>query len=252
MKFCFRNHIIVFLLSLFISFLLYFDCYADELDAQPESEVLDDVSAQSESIQSDSFSDLSSQSYSNLYVENLIVSPSQDEISEEEEEEEIYILSLDESLSSRSLPIIPRDNTVLYFGSFDNRDCWALFPQSVADSLCSVDGVLINLGNSNITGRVFYSDSFDSSDFELSFLVLSSQFSTQTANSIYQYSYPSYLRHYYDNGTRLVNSDSYGFFYVSDIVPTFDSSREQKQYYIILIICLFVGSGFIFARLSRR
>ena len=251
MKFSLRNHIFVFIISIVISFLVYFDCYADEIVDLPESEVLEDVPAQSESVESDFIPDLSGQSLSNLYVENLIISTPEVEISEEEEEE-IYILSPSESFSSRSLPIIPRDNTLLYFGSFDNRDCWALFPQSASDSLCSIDGVLVNLGSSNITGRIFYADAFDLTDFQLSFIVLSSQFSTGTANTVYTYSYPSYVRYYYSNGQRLVNSDSYGFFYVSDIVPTFDTSREQKQYYIILIICLFVGSGFIFSRLSRR
>lgn len=244
-----RNHLIVILLSLLFSFIFYFDCYADEEII--ESEVFFDDSAEFEPDQSDIVPDSPGQSFTNLYVENLIVSPSE-ELEPEEEEEEIYILSSPDEAQRDILPIIPRDNTVLYFGSFGGRDCWALFPLSVADSLITVNGVLINIGANNVTGRVFYSDSLDLSSYDLSFLTLVSQFSTNLPTSVYNYQYGSYVRAYSSNGQRLVYSDSYGNFIVSDIVPTFDNTRSQTEYYILIVICLFVGSGFIFTRLSRR
>lgn len=251
-----RNHVITILISMILSCIVWESCYADELpDTDMNTELEDNfvIESESESDQPDSISDPTGQSFNNLYVQNLIVQPPE-EVPEEEEEEEIYILTAPHALSSDNVPIIPRDNTLLYYGTFDNRIAWLLLPVSAADQLTTIDGVLTNISSSNITGRLFYEDAFSLTTYENTYFTLISQFSTNLPSTIFSYSFPSYARSYYNNNGRITYADTYGTFQVSQLLPTVDNSRSEKTYDLLFIICLIIGTQYIlsFFRLSRR
>lgn len=252
-----RDIFITIVISFVISCFVWEFCFADEIEEEiviqnEEETILDESQSEFESDQPDIIPDSTSQSLANLYVENLIVQPVEPEV--EEEEEEILVYTDLASAPQSSLPSIPRDNTVLYRGTFGGRDCWLLLPYGAADSLSTVNGVLVNVGSSNLTGRLLYADELDLSSYEDTFLVLVSQFSTSLPNQVYLYSYSSYSRYYYWNGTRITYTDTYGDFTVSEQVNTESSSTQEKSFLVVLVICLFVGSRYIldFFRLARR
>lgn len=249
----FLTLVISFVISCFVWELCFADEIEDEIVLQNEEEIIfDESQSEYESNQSDIIPYPSSQSFANLYVENLIVQPVEPEI--EEEEEEILVYSDLASAPSNSIPSIPRDNTVLYRGSFGGRDCWLLLPYGASDSLSTVNGVLVNFGASSITGRLLYADELDLTSYNDTFLVLVSQFSTNLPSQIYNYSYSSYSRYYFHNGTRITYTDTYGDFIVAEQVNTESSSNQEKITTVLVLICLFVGSRFIFDffRIARR
>lgn len=249
----FLTLVISFVISCFVWELCFADEILDESVLQNEEEIiLDESQSEYESNQSDIIPDSTSQSFANLYVENLYVQPVEPE--DEEEEEEVLVYTNLAAAPQSSLPSIPRDNTVLYRGSFGGRDCWLLLPFGASDSLVTLNGVLVNVGSSSITGRLLYSDELDLSSYDDTFLVLVSQFSTNLPGQIYNYSYSSYSRYYFHNGTRITYIDTYGDFIVSEQVNTESSSNQEKITSVLILICLFVGSRYIFDffRIARR
>lgn len=251
-----RDVAITALLSFFFCAILFELCYADENEVSEEvienEIVMEDINNESEPDQPDVIPDTTSESLRDLYIKNLIILPSEDEV-EEEEEEEILVYSDLAQAPANSLPSIPRDNTVLYCGSFAGRDCWLLLPLGSTDSLTTINGVLINVGSSSITGRLFYTDEINLSSYEDTFLVLTSQFSTNLPNQVFLYQYSSFARYYYHNGTRLTYSDTYGDFTVTEQVDTTDNRPLIVLQSLFIALLLFVGCRFIleFFRVAR-
>lgn len=251
----FRDVVITSLLSFFFCAVVFEICYADDVEevvdfessvVEMEEDIID-----FESDQSDVVPDTTGESLRDLYIKNLIILPKEDEV--EEEEEEVFVYSDSSSLAQNSLPSIPRDNTVLYRGSFSGRDCWLLLPLGSTDTLITINGVLVNVGGSNITGRLFYTDELNLTSYEDTFLVLTSQFSTNLPNQVYLYQYSSYARYYYYNGSRLTYNDTYGDFLVTQQLDTSDNRPTIVTQSLITILLLFVGTSFIlgFFRVAR-
>lgn len=257
-----KDCIITTILSFIFASLLFCSAYADEIEVMTddvlnlESEVNAYYESESGSSpsESDIVSDPENQPLNNLYVQNLIIQSQEEEAPEEEEEEEIYIFNSENEILAASLPSIPRDNTIIYRGTFANNPCWVMFPGSAADSLIVVDGILVNIGSNTVTGRVFSSDTFDISEVNCNYLVIYSQFSTNIPQSNYTYTYPSYLREYYHNGTRITYADTYGNFNVIELTRTNDNTLEYKIFICVFVCLLFVGTGYIlsFFRIGKR
>lgn len=178
----------------------------------------------------------------NLYVHQIIVSP---EESDELDEEEIFILESPAKASETS-PGIPSVNTVIYRGYFGDRPCFIAFPSEFAAVLTVSDGVLVNVGSSTITGRLFYDNELDLTDYSYSLFNLASIFNSNSPNQVYRYGYLSYVRYYhYESGYNLSWSDTYGNFTVEEIIPTRTEGTSENIFYCVLIITLILGMTYI-------
>lgn len=136
-------------------------------------------------------------------------------------------------------------NVVVYHGTFNNTDADLVIPYSAYSSLDIINGYLVNLGSSSVTGRLLYNgDLLDPDDYETYDYILGSIYSNPS--SVYSYGSFNYQRHYYVSNGRIVTQDTYGKFYVDDVDVYYTAS--ERQYYILMIILLFMGVSFLWIR----
>lgn len=177
-----------------------------------------------------------------LYVHQIIVSP---EETNELDEEEVFILE-SPSKASENSPGIPSVNTIIYRGYFGDRPCFVAFPSEYAAFLTVSDGILINVGPSTVTGRLFYDNELDLTEYSYSLFNLASIFNSNSPNQVYRYGYLSYVRYYhYESGYNVTWSDTYGNFTVEEVVPTRVVGTTENIFYCVLIITLILGMTYI-------
>lgn len=140
-------------------------------------------------------------------------------------------------------------NVIVYTGSFNSYDCEIVFPYSALQYLDVIDGKLVNVGSSSVTGKILYdSEIIDPSDYDSYIYIVQPIYGTTT--NVYNYGSFNYRRHYYlqsyAGGQRIASEDMYGNFFVDDYKVYYSST--ERNYYLLLIILLSLGVGFLWIR----
>jgi hypothetical protein len=159
------------------------------------------------------------------------------------EMEDTEVLSLIADSDSYAVGNLPDRNVVVYDGVFGGQSCKLVFPLSLQASLWIDDsGYLFNVGSGNLVGRLFYTDQFDSSDYEYNLFTLRSVL-TNTSSDIYRYGFPSYRTRYYrsSSSSSLANENIYGLYQVTDVTVYESDSFDYKMYCIMLVTIFLIG-----------
>lgn len=129
-------------------------------------------------------------------------------------------------------------NVLIYEGVWNGSSARLVLPSTVEGSLfVDTNGALYNVGVSSVTGRIFYDD-FDPLDYQINYFTLSPCLGNN-ASTLYNGGYPSTCRGYYESGSRLTYTDTYGLFYVSDTVHTVsDHDSYYTNIYLLVVIFL--------------
>ena len=152
-------------------------------------------------------------------------------------------------LGSRNVESNIYKNTVVFDGTFNNTDCRLVIPYSDYSFVNIIDGKLLNVGHSSITGRILYnSEDLNSTDYETYSYILNPLYGS--TSSVYSYGSFNYQRHYYLNTSsgynRITYSDTYGDFNVIDTKIYYsDSERTTYAMYILIFV---LGVMFIWMR----
>lgn len=138
-------------------------------------------------------------------------------------------------------------NVVVFKGRFNNTDASLIVPYDTYKNLTIVDGYLVNVGNSNITGKILYSgDQLDPSDYDTYSYILNPIYGS--TSNVYQYGSFNYQRHYYVRSgyNSITYTDTYGNFYVDDTDVYYSAS--ERIYYLLMVILLFMGVNWLWSR----
>lgn len=126
-------------------------------------------------------------------------------------------------------------NVVVYEGHFNNTECRLFVPYEGFTSLSVIDGVLANVGNSSVTGRILYGDNeIDVNEYDTYSYILQPVYNSPS--NVYRYGSYNYQRHYYVQNNGIAYSDTYGKFYVDDVHIYYNDS--SRTYYGLLGILL--------------
>lgn len=126
-------------------------------------------------------------------------------------------------------------NVVVYDGHFNNTECRLFVPYEGFTSLSIIDGVLANVGNSSVTGRILYEDNeIDVNEYDTYSYVLQPVYNSPS--NVYRYGSYNYQRHYYVQNNGIAYSDTYGKFYVDDVHIYYNDS--SRTYYGLLGVLL--------------
>lgn len=156
--------------------------------------------------------------------------------------DEVANISVYEDAVAYAVSGLPDRNVIVYDGSFGGTSCKLVFPASLQSSLWVDDsGYLFNVSGSNLVGRMFFTDSFDYSDYEYDVFTMRSVL-TNTSNDILRYGYPSYRTHYYRSTSTSLQSDvTYGLFKVSEVKNYVSDSVDYKVYSVLLVVIFMIG-----------
>lgn len=140
-------------------------------------------------------------------------------------------------------------NVVVFHGRFNNYDADLIIPYADYSKLTIINDYIVNVGNSSATGRILYDgDLLNPSEYD-SYIYIMNPVYGSTSN-VYNYGSFNYRRHYYLNTNsgynRITYDDMYGNFYVDDIDVYYSAS--ERQYYILMVILLFMGVCFLWFR----
>lgn len=126
-------------------------------------------------------------------------------------------------------------NVVVYEGHFNNTECRLFVPYEGFTSLSVIDGVLANVGNTSVTGRILYGDNeIDVNEYDTYSYVLQPVYNSPA--NVYRYGSYNYQRHYYSQNNGISYSDTYGKFYVDDVHIYYNDS--SRTYYGLLGVLL--------------
>lgn len=140
-------------------------------------------------------------------------------------------------------------NVVVFHGTFNSYDADLVVPYSSYGSLTIINDYLVNVGGSSVTGKILYDgDLINPAEYD-SYVYTMNPIYGSTSN-VYNYGSFNYRRHYYLNTgsgyNRITYDDMYGNFYVSDVDVYYSAS--ERQYYILMVILLFMGVCFLWYR----
>lgn len=170
----------------------------------------------------------------------LIASPSDADLLDDSQDDEENIILADD-ISLYSSLTLPSHDCVWYRGQFNGTSYILVFPIEYYNKLnVSENGILYNLSSSNITGRLFTSETFDSGDYNYRTFTLYPVFGN-SANNLYRYGSLSYMTYYYVQGSynSLTSSTTYGNFVVEDTEIKRSLDIEYRTYYVT-VACLFM------------
>lgn len=105
------------------------------------------------------------------------------------------------SYSSTSGLPIPESGVISLEVRFNGIDYTAVFASSARESLTVVDGLLFNIGPSNVTGRLFSGDSWSSGSYGTDYITLLPILNTGTSTTVYRYGNYNYRTTYYYSGS---------------------------------------------------
>lgn len=126
-------------------------------------------------------------------------------------------------------------NVVVYEGHFNNTECRLFVPYDGFTSLSIIDGVLANVGNTSVTGRILYGDNeIDVNEYDTYSYILQPVYNSPS--NVYRYGSYNYQRHYYVQNNGIAYSDTYGKFYVDDVHIYYNDS--SRTYYGLLGVLL--------------
>lgn len=141
------------------------------------------------------------------------------------------------------------ENCLMYPITYDGSSCTLLIPASYYDSIYIDDnGVIWNVGNSTIQGRIIFSDSINDSDYDMYLVqIVSCICSTSAPSTAYTGKSLTEIRHYYiGNYDRIQYSSTYGA-----ITTNGDNSNLSRNPVAVnklmftIVIALLLGGGFI-------
>lgn len=145
------------------------------------------------------------------------------------------------ALGSADVISLPEDRCISYEVMFNGTAYTAIFPLSAADSLAVSDGVLLNVGSSAVTGRLF-KNSFDTGTYGQWYITLNSVLAANGNTNAYRYGSWSYLTAYSPySGTSQTNLSSdvtYGNFYVVEEPAAFS---DFDTFEVILLSLVVIG-----------
>lgn len=199
----------------------------DLLLSQPETDSSESLSGEEDSsdVQETEIPDTSL----SIYADTVNIQPLPDDF-----DPTVMVLS-----GERAVVSFSETDVVLYRVRFDNVDYTAVFPVSASDSLVVCDGVLLNVGASTVTGRLF-AGNFNTGSYCPDMVTLNSVFATASNTNAYRYGGWSFRTHYYPRqgaGTPTLDSDTfYGDFYVLEEPKAF-SGMTDYQSIIVGILC---------------
>lgn len=131
-------------------------------------------------------------------------------------------------------------NVIIYEGIWNGVSARLVIPASNASALfIDADDRLYNVGTANIVGRIFYDD-FEPLDYEANVFTLTPCLGNN-ASTLYNYTYPSYNRRYYESNSRLTYTDTYGLFIVQKVVKTPSDLPESVNGIYLLVLILIGG-----------
>lgn len=144
----------------------------------------------------------------------------------------VRVLSVSANNEQLRAALSPEDFKNLWTLSINGNEYRVLFP--VGSELSVVDGKLVNLSSSNITGVVMDSSLSDSSYFNYTFTVLPFT-SSNTQTTVYRYGARSYLTRYYPNTANSLATDV--SYYNASVVDR-PVGATFNRYQITIIIML--------------
>lgn len=165
------------------------------------------------------------------------------------EEEDVIMLDPMSDINSSPVLLAPLSalsgydddykNTVVLTGRFNGSTCRLVVPYSAWQGLTMVNGVLLNISNTAITGRLLYgSEEITPSGYTTYNYILNPVYGS-TAN-VWRYGSFNYQRRYYlytnpTTGSQSIQYiDTYGAFYVDDVKIHYSSS--ERSYYALMIL----------------
>lgn len=135
-------------------------------------------------------------------------------------------------------------NTVVYSGSFGGSACRLVVPYDSYKSLSVVNGVLVNIGNTSISGRLLYgSNEISNSDYQAYSYIINPIYGN--TSNVWRYGSFNYRRYYYlytnpNTGSQSIQyNDTYGDFRVTDTQIHF--ATQERGYYLGLIALIIGG-----------
>lgn len=148
---------------------------------------------------------------------------------------EISVLSLNES----GLTNVPKSGVAVYKGTFNGTEGFLMYPYTAADQLTyDESGLLMNVGQSQISGRFFTGDTLDLSDYRAKLYLLDSVYSAP--NNLYRYGSMGCMRTYRTSSGNLTYDSVYGNFYVSDVY-IFEPQNDSHKTYLLVAGLFFVA-----------
>lgn len=141
------------------------------------------------------------------------------------------------------------ENCLMYDITYNGSACTLLIPASYYESIYIDDnGVIWNVGNSTVQGRIIFSDSIDDSDYDMYLVqIVSCIGSTSAPSTAYTGKSLTEVRHYYvGNYDRVQFTSSYGA-----ITTNGDNSNLSRNSVAVnklmfsILIALLLGGGFL-------
>lgn len=140
-------------------------------------------------------------------------------------------------------------NCLMYDITYNGDTCTLLIPASYYESIYIDDnGVIWNVGNSTVQGRIIFSDSVDDSEYDMYLVqIVSCIGSTSAPSTAYTGKSLTEIRHYYlSSYDRIQYTSSYGA-----LTTTGDNSNLSRtpvavnKLMFTIIIALILGGGFL-------
>lgn len=141
------------------------------------------------------------------------------------------------------------ENCLIYDITYNGTACTLLIPASYYDSIYIDDnGVIWNVGNSTIQGRIIFSDTINDSDYDMYLVqILSCIGSTSAPSQAFSYRSLTEVRHYYHGSSDRIRYESnYG-----SLTTNGDNSNLSRNPVAVnklmftIVIALLLGGGFI-------
>lgn len=133
-------------------------------------------------------------------------------------------------------------NVVVYTGRFDGHDYDLIFPYSAYASLDVINGYLVNVGDSSVTGRMLdVASALNPADYDTYTFVCNPVYGS--TSNVLRYGSFNYQRHYYRTTSsyddRIAYSDVYGNFYVDSVKLYYGFA--DRTYYAVLVVIFLIG-----------
>ena len=141
------------------------------------------------------------------------------------------------------------ENCLVYPITYNGDACTLLIPASYYESIYIDDnGVIWNVGNSTVQGRIIFSDTIDDSDYDMYLVqIVSCIGSTSAPSTAYTGKSLTEVRHYYVGGyDRLQYTSSYGAITANgDISNLSRNPVAVNKLMFTIVIALILGGGFL-------
>lgn len=143
------------------------------------------------------------------------------------------------------------DNCIRYSTTYNGSDCFLLIPASYYDSVyIDGNGVLWNVGNNTITGRLLFRDSISDSDYDSYWIVINSCIgSTNSPSVMFSGGSLTEIRHYYLESGRIRYTSSYGAISINGDTSNYSRNLDANFKLIgTIVIALLMIGGFLCLR----